>query len=296
MGTIRIQTMLFGDPESEREIVSSLTMDKRIQRAITLLREHEPEEGYYLAFSGGKDSCVIKELARLSGVKFDSWYNNTTIDPPELVRFVKRQHPDVQWNNPIYGNMLVRIAEGPHGVAPPTRFSRWCCEEYKEGGGKGRVKVLGVRAEESQKRALRWKELTRDINGEKVLCPIVFWTKVHVWDFIHHFEIPYCELYDEGWDRLGCVMCPLANVTNKEAQGKRWPKYYQKWRAAVTANWLKWKDVPRKDGQPRFQSKFPTAESFWNWWMTDKRPDVFREDCQSGILWTNEAEEEDSAE
>lgn len=287
MGTANnLQYYLIGEP-SDRELVAAMSLDGRIKRAVTLLREHEPEDGYYGAFSGGKDSCTIKALAAMAGVRAEWWYNNTTIDPPELVRFIKRQHPDVKWNNPIYGNMLVRIAEGPHGVAPPTRFSRWCCKEYKEGGGKGRIRILGVRAEESGKRKKRWREVAEDLNSEKVVCPIVYWTEEQVWEFIRYFNIAYCELYDEGWDRMGCLLCPLANVTQKEAQAKRWPKYAAKWRAAVTANWMRWKDVPRKDGEPRFQSKFATADEFWKWWMTDERPDLNRE-CQSGLLWTNE--------
>src|SRR5262249_27912234 len=65
--------------------------------------------------------------------------------------------------------------------------------------------------------------------------------------------------------------------------------YHKMWKQAVIANWERWKDVPNsKTGQPRFQARFATAEEFWHWWLTHKHPDVLREDCQSGILWTNE--------
>ena len=37
----------------------------KIADSITLLRDLEPTEGYYLAFSGGKDSTCIKALANL---------------------------------------------------------------------------------------------------------------------------------------------------------------------------------------------------------------------------------------
>lgn len=77
---------------SERDEVLAMSMEQLEARAIALLRLHEPPEGYYLAFSGGKDSCVIKELAKRAGVKFDAHYGNTTIDPPELVRFIKKFH------------------------------------------------------------------------------------------------------------------------------------------------------------------------------------------------------------
>ena len=69
--------------------------EDKVQIAIERLRFYEPEEGYYLAYSGGKDSDAILELAKMAGVKFDAHHNLTTIDPPELVYHV-RKHPEVQ--------------------------------------------------------------------------------------------------------------------------------------------------------------------------------------------------------
>lgn len=67
----------------------------KVETAIKRLQTFEPPEGYYLAFSGGKDSVVIKALADMAGVKYDARYNLTSVDPPELVRFIKDEHPDV---------------------------------------------------------------------------------------------------------------------------------------------------------------------------------------------------------
>ena len=72
----------------------------RIEVAIARLKEFEPPEGYYLAFSGGKDSIVIYDLAVKSGVKFDAHYAQGGIDPPELVRFIQKNYPDVQFHRP----------------------------------------------------------------------------------------------------------------------------------------------------------------------------------------------------
>lgn len=38
----------------------------KVQTAIDRFKSFEPEEGYYLAFSGGKDSVVIKALADMA--------------------------------------------------------------------------------------------------------------------------------------------------------------------------------------------------------------------------------------
>ena len=67
----------------------------KVEKAIARLQTYEPPEGYYLCFSGGKDSCVIKALADMAGVKYDAHYAVSSVDPPELVRFIKDEHPDV---------------------------------------------------------------------------------------------------------------------------------------------------------------------------------------------------------
>ena len=61
----------------------------KVEKSIERLKLYEPNEGYILAFSGGKDSVVIRELAIMAGVKYKGVYSLTTIDPPELVQFVK---------------------------------------------------------------------------------------------------------------------------------------------------------------------------------------------------------------
>ena len=285
--------LLPGIERTEADQVHEMTLDQRVERAIALLRDNVPPEGYYVAFSGGKDSCVIKELVRMSGVKHECWYNQTTIDPPELVRFIKQHHADVMWSISKHGNMMHRVAK--KSAAPPTRLMRWCCDEYKEYGGVGRCRVFGVRASESKGRALRWNEVSTDRNNSTVICPIVYWTDSQVWEFLKHFKVPYCSLYDEGWDRLGCVGCPLAGPDRQTKEFERWPAFERNWRRAIEKNWETYKDIPRKDGKPRYQAKFKSAEGFWNWWRWEKKPDdPFRQDCQSGFLWTNDPGEEAS--
>ncbi len=278
-------------PQFERtdsQAVSELSLEQCVSRAVDLLRMQEPSEGYYLAFSGGKDSCAIKKLCQLAGVVFESWYNNVTIDPPELVRFIKQHHADVKWNQPRYGNMMHRVADAPK--VPPTRSVRWCCQEYKEMGGHGRVKVFGVRAAESAARKHNWREIAVDMNGNPTICPIVYWSDDRLWEFIRAYEVPYCILYDQGFKRIGCVGCPLASAENQDKEFARWPNYERNWKRAIIANWEKWKDMPNtKTGGPRYHAKFKTGEEFWEWWRRGKPPsDPLYDDCQSGILWTNE--------
>ena len=104
-----------------------------IQKAIDLLRRAErlalkySDEGYYLAFSGGKDSQCIYHLAKMAGVKFKAHYQVTTLDPPELMRFIKKQYPEVEWNRPEKTFAQICVEK----KILPSRQIRFCCETLK---------------------------------------------------------------------------------------------------------------------------------------------------------------------
>lgn len=134
----------------------------KVDKAIMRLQTYEPPEGYYLCFSGGKDSVVIKALADMAGVKYDAHYSVSSVDPPELVRFIKDVHPDVIFDIPKDKegrpvSMWTLIAQD---TMPPTRIARYCCRSLKETGGKGRLKVTGVRWGESVNRRQSHSEVT----------------------------------------------------------------------------------------------------------------------------------------
>ena len=134
----------------------------KVEKAIQRLQTYEPPEGYYLCFSGGKDSCVIKALAEMAGVKYDAHYSISSVDPPELVRFIKDVHPDVimEHARDKDGNIVTMWNLIPKHTMPPTRVVRYCCAYLKENGGKGRLKVTGVRWDESVRRKKSHSEVT----------------------------------------------------------------------------------------------------------------------------------------
>ena len=134
----------------------------KVDKAIMRLQAYEPKEGYYLCFSGGKDSCVIKALADMAGVKYDAHYSVSSVDPPELVRFIKEKNPDVEFTYPRDrdGNIVTMWNLIPTKSMPPTRIVRYCCAALKEQGGKGRLKVTGVRWDESVRRKKSHSEVT----------------------------------------------------------------------------------------------------------------------------------------
>ena len=267
-------------------------LERKIELAIKLLQGYEEmalqssPDGFYLAFSGGKDSIVIKELAKMAGIKFKPWYNQTTIDPPELIYFIQQHHADVEWNRAKM-NMCEYLSFADKG--PPTRINRWCCQIYKEGGGDGLFKIIGVRAAESARRKYGWKQVVLNNRGRgPVLCPILYWSDEDVWNFIKKRNLPYCCLYDQGFSRLGCIGCPMSGEKGAKRDFLKWPKFEKMWQNGIKKYFEKWKDVPRKDGEERWLWRFETWKDLWDWWVS--RKGWKSNGCQSSSLFANTEE------
>lgn len=130
-------------------------LGNKVETAIKWLQQFEPPEGYYLAFSGGKDSITVKKLTDLAGVKYRAVYNVTSVDPPELIQYICKHHPDVEFDKPRdeNGKQITMWSLIAQKKMPPTRRMRYCCKSLKEAGGNGMLCVTGVRWAESTNRA-----------------------------------------------------------------------------------------------------------------------------------------------
>lgn len=279
-------------------------LQDKVNKSIERLKAFCPPEGYYLAFSGGKDSVVCKALLDMSGCKYDATYRVTSVDPPELVRFIKEKHPDVKREVPRYsdGSPITMWNLIPKKLMPPTRIARYCCEKLKESGGDGRMTVTGVRWAESYARkanqgivTMTDKASAKEVGGnpdftstnrggvvltndnaesrrmveqcykrhKTTVNPIIDWTDEDVWGFIRENAIPYCELYDEGFHRLGCIGCPMARKAQRASSLARWPKY----KAAYLRAFEKMLEERKRRGRLDGSWRLTTARDVFNWWM-----------------------------
>lgn len=208
--------------------------ESKVAEAIEFMREHEPPEGYGMGFSGGKDSIVLHWLAERAGVTFRPHYADTTVDPPELQRFMRKHYPHVKWVRRRKEHMWQRMINKRRIM---LRHIRWCCAEYKEVGSsitKERHMLLGIRAEESARRKAYPRHHMRT-GGFRVhlYYPALWFNAADVWEIIEGQGLPYPALYDEGFDRLGCVVCPFRSGNAHAPWEERFPRHYRQFKRCL---------------------------------------------------------------
>lgn len=205
----------------------ALTYEKKIEFALKLLRSIPQDCEVEVVYSGGKDSDVILELAKMSGIKFRPIYKNTTIDPPGTIKHVKEMGVEIVRPKVSFFDLVKK-------KGCPTMRARFCCEVLKEYKILDR-QIVGIRRSESTKRAKLYSEpeACRNYGGKKgkviQYYPILSWTDEDVEQFIKQRGLVCAPTYydEEGVfhveRRLGCIGCPLKSDKGK-SDYKKYPK------------------------------------------------------------------------
>ena len=257
------------------------------------------EKPLVITYSGGKDSDVLLHLARASGIPFEVLHSLTTADAPETVRHVydtfyrlecKGIKCDVDKHVQPDGSRMTMWKLIQKKLMPPTRLMRYCCAVLKEGGGKDRFIATGVRWAESTARKRRGglevltpkpqnklilsndndedRRLfeTCQLKGKRVVNPIVDWQTADIWDYVGAEKIPMNPLYCEGFHRVGCVGCPLANVKMRMMEFSRYPKI----KAAYIRAFDRMLEERRRRGRMNGTFRMgDTGVDVFHWWMED---------------------------
>ena len=209
------QPDLFGDKLGDLEA-----------QAFEFLSTHYPsEQGYWeVAFSGGKDSCVLYRVAqkwsKKTGFPIHATYIDTTIDAPEVRAFIRLNYPEV---TKIIVSPGFFARTKTRGI--PLRNKRWCCDALKKEPRPQVNTLTGVRAEESYQRRARGQ--INDFGKFKTYHPLFHWTETDVWEYIDREELKMCCLYEEDFGRIGCIVCPQLSPRQMARNKERWPAYYR---------------------------------------------------------------------
>ena len=102
------------------------------------------------------------------------------------------------------------------------------------------------------------------MQAKTTINPIIDWTDAEVWEFIHEYNVPYCELYDQGFKRLGCIGCPMGGSNGMTKEFERYPKYKNLYLKAFE----RMVEENRKNG---IEMKWETADDVMSWWLQETK-------------------------
>lgn len=260
---------------------------------------HHYRKPLICTYSGGKDSDVMLELFIRSGIPFEVHNNHTTADAPETVRHIRKKFQRLEEHGikceiemPMYKGKRTSMWQLiPIKLSPPTRTKRYCCQILKETGCKNRYIATGVRWDESAARQERQefekigrtkkqkekftKVMLMNDNDAKrrmselcmqqnkmIVNPIIDWKHIDIWEYITSEKIEVCSLYEMGYDRVGCIGCPMAGK-KRYKEFFDFPKYKQMYLNAF-ARMLK--ELDRKGKSHTWE----TPEDVYRWWLEDE--------------------------
>ncbi len=184
-----------------------------------------------VSFSGGKDSSVLLEVVRRSDVHHEVYFNNTGLELPETLEFVERIGYDILGEA---GNAFWMYVEK---FGPPARDYRWCCKVLKLAPTYKALKSLapgvtlvGQRRFESLSRR-RSPRIWRNkwLPGFVTGTPINMWSALDIWLYIKLRGVQVNPLYERGFERLGCYLCPASRLSEFEKLKKWYPSLWERW-------------------------------------------------------------------
>ena len=250
-------------------------------------------------YSGGKDSDVMLELFRRSGVPFEAHHSHTTADAPPTVYHIRKVFRELELQGipceiemPVYmGTPTSMWKLIPQKMLPPTRMARYCCQVLKETGCANRYIATGVRWDESQNRKSRNEfekigktkkdrenfsavMLMNDNDSRRrmtelcmqrrkiVVNPIIDWTHYDIWEYIQSEHISVCDLYDMGYTRVGCIGRPMAEKS-------RWKEFadFPAYKAMYIRAFDRMIRVIEQRGK---ETRWRNGQEVFSWWMEDE--------------------------
>lgn len=213
-------------------------IDKRVDKAISFIKEEVKKSDLSpaVAYSGGKDSLATLHLVLDAEIKPDMLFIDTGIELPETIENVKKtaKKHDLKlfskkansgyWNNVDH-------------FGPSARDYRWCCktcklgptallidEEYTDGV----LSFIGQRRYESKQRRDKGSTWNNPwVPGQESASPIQDWTALHIWMYLFMKDAEYNPLYEKGFERIGCWLCPASDLAELEILKESFDDYHK---------------------------------------------------------------------
>jgi 3'-phosphoadenosine 5'-phosphosulfate sulfotransferase (PAPS reductase)/FAD synthetase/predicted RNA-binding protein with PUA domain len=251
----------YPDPDWNEAVAKNAKHLKNLERhAVRQIKAHtHGQKRVNVAFSGGKDSTVVLELARRAGIT-EAYYVDTGMEFPETESIVK----SMNIRTILHGDDFWKALEER---GPPCKDDRWCCDRLKLEpvkrwlAGEEVATIQGNRWYESFARSGLPISTRNPFNPQQTLIsPIRHWRALEVFLYIWWRNLPCNRLYDDGFERVGCWVCPAMleseyeriKETHPELFG-RWHRYLVKWatrnrypREVIECGLWRWRELPPK--------------------------------------------------
>ncbi|MEM4204307.1 MAG: phosphoadenosine phosphosulfate reductase family protein [Candidatus Methanomethylicaceae archaeon] len=227
----------FGDTgELVEKVNSDLFLKYKERQAEEIIRRAEAmfDDKLAVALSGGKDSLIVLDMARKIMPDIKVIYNNTTIEFPETLMYVRRLEKEWDLNLVMtYPKTNFFRAVRERGWA--THEDRWCCRPFKEEPAAEYMRQGGIlaeltgttRNESIYRRSLKPFKMPSKEPYIIRINPIYDWNDQEVWKYIEENKLPYNPLYDMGYRRIGCWCCPLNGPSHYRRLKRTHPRLYE---------------------------------------------------------------------
>jgi phosphoadenosine phosphosulfate reductase len=212
--------------EANREMIEIIEQTT-VKKILAIYTKHKDKHDcFHVAFSGGKDSCVLLDLVKKALPKgsFVVVFGDTGMEFPDTYEVIKKTKQQcLEDEIPFYiAKSHFDPKESWKLFGPPSRVLRWCCSVHKsapqtlkmrEVTGKNDytgLAFVGVRAQESVARAgYEYENYSKKQMGQYSHNSILEWTSAEVWLYIYANDILINEAYKKGSARIGCLCCPM---------------------------------------------------------------------------------------
>lgn len=217
--------------EANREMLEIMEQTT-VKKILAIYTKYKDKlDCFHVAFSGGKDSCVLLDLVKKAlpkgsfvvvfadtGMEFPDTYaviENTRQQciEEEIPFYIAKSHLDPKQSWELFG--------------PPSRALRWCCSVHKSTPQTLKLREItgindyvgldfvGIRAHESVTRSeYEYENFGKKQKGQYSHNSILEWTSAEVWLYIYANNVIINEAYKKGNGRAGCLFCPMSRGTS----------------------------------------------------------------------------------